>query len=96
MKSLNSLMNIFFVIDSFLFSLTPILNFHKQLRYFFPAIIISSVVFIVLDVFFTNSAVWSFNDPYIIGIYFVQLAIEEVLFLVNIPFSIKFNFNELI
>ncbi len=96
MKSFNLLMNFFSVIDSFLFSFHPKLNFHKLWNYFFRALIFASGIFILCDPIFTNWPFWSFNEPYITGIYFWELPLQKVLFFVYIPFSMNVNFNAFI
>jgi lycopene cyclase domain-containing protein len=93
MKSLYLLINIFSVIVPFLFSFHPKLKFHKEWKYFFPAMLIASGIFIVWDAIFTNWAVWGFNERYITGIYFGELPLEEVLFFICIPYCCVFTYH---
>lgn len=93
MKSLYLLINIFSVIVPFLFSFHSKLNFHKQWKYFFPAMLIASGIFIVWDSIFTNWAVWGFNERYITGFYIGELPVEEVLFFICIPYCCLFTYH---
>lgn len=43
-----------------------------------------------MDVVYTQLGVWGFNPDYIVGIYVVNLPLEEVLFFILIPFACLF------
>jgi len=76
----------------FLFSFHPKIQFYKQWKYFFPTVIIVSMIFIIWDIRFTQLLVWGFNPIYIVGKYFYGLPIEEVLFFYAIPYSCLFTY----
>ncbi len=87
--------NFLTIIIPFIFSFHPKLNFHKNFKWFFPANLISGIIFIVWDVLFTKMGVWGFNPDYLTGIYFLKLPIEEILFFLCIPFACVFTYHSL-
>ncbi len=74
----------------FAFSFYPKANFSKEWRYLFPALIVTALVFIVWDEWFTQLGVWGFNSRYLTGIYLGSLPLEEVMFFVFIPYACLF------
>ncbi len=85
--------NIGAILFPFIFSFHPKLNFHKTWFAFFPAMIISAIIFIVADIQFTRIGVWGFNPDYVTRIYFFNLPIEEYLFFFCIPYSCIFTYH---
>ncbi len=81
------------IIIPFLFSFHPKLQFHKQWKYYLPAMVLAGLVFIAWDVLFTQMGVWGFNKDYITGIHLVNLPLEEVLFFVCIPYACVFTYH---
>lgn len=67
--------------------------FYKQWKYLFPALLITGGVFLVWDYLFTIYNVWSFNSDYVMGIWFLNLPLEEILFFVTVPFACMFIYE---
>ena len=63
------------------------LQFYKQWKYVFPSILLVALVYIILDVNFTNQGIWGFNPKYLSGIYLFTLPLEEILFFIVIPYA---------
>lgn len=87
------LVNFFTILIPFLFSFHPKLNFHKTWNAFFPAVVISGIIFIAWDIYFTSIGVWGFNPRYLSGIYIFNLPLEEILFFLCIPYACVFTFH---
>lgn len=93
MKFTYLLIDFFAIIFPFLFSFHPKLAFVKVWPAFFPAVVISSAFFIVGDIIFTNLKIWGFNHKYVLGYYFMNLPIEEILFFFCIPYACVFTYH---
>jgi lycopene cyclase domain-containing protein len=59
------------------------------------AILITMILFIPWDIYFTHMGVWGFNDKYLIGVNLFGLPIEEYLFFVCIPYASLFTHEAL-
>lgn len=71
------------------------IQFYKKWSSLFPAIIISAIIFIAWDIWFTKIGVWKFNPDYVIGWFFAGLPIEEWLFFFITPFACVFIYEVL-
>lgn len=69
------------------------IQFHKNWKFLFPGILASAAFFIIWDVVFTHLGVWKFNPDYVLGIFIINLPIEEWLFFLIIPFSCMFIYE---
>ena len=76
-------------------SFEPRIAFYKKWSAWLPAITITSIFFILWDVLFTHWHVWGFNEQYLIGIYFLGLPLEELLFFFAIPYACIFLYETL-
>jgi lycopene cyclase domain-containing protein len=65
-------------------------QFYKSWKFILPGTIITGLLFLCWDLFFTDQGVWSFNSKYLIGISFFQLPMEEILFFITVPFACIF------
>jgi len=76
----------------FIFSFHPKIRFYKTWKALFTALTCVAVPFLVFDSIFTACGVWSFNPSYIMGLFLLNLPLEEWLFFICIPFSCLFTF----
>lgn len=70
-------------------------QFYKNLKYIFPAILITAALFWIWDIKFTKGGVWLFNTEYTLGKQYLGLPIEEWLFFIVIPYSCVFIYEVL-
>ncbi|WP_256013424.1 lycopene cyclase domain-containing protein [Desertivirga xinjiangensis] len=84
------LINFLTVLFPVILSFDKKVNFFKSWKYIFPGLLISGAMFLIWDYVFTVYDVWSFNPRYIIGVYFFELPLEEILFFITVPFACLF------
>ena len=84
------------IIIPFFFSFHSRIRFHEKFKAFFPAMILSSCIYLSWDVYFTSQEIWGFNRDYLVSIYIWRLPIEELLFFICIPFACVFSHYTLI
>jgi lycopene cyclase domain-containing protein len=75
-----------------LFSFHPKIELYKNWHLLWPAILISTIPFIIWDSFFTQIGVWGFTPKYLMGISFFHLPVEEILFFICIPYACLFTY----
>ena len=95
MKFTYLLINLFTIIVPLIFSFHPKLNFYKTWPAFFPAVIITAIIFITWDTYFTAQKVWGFNPAYLTGCHICNLPLEEILFFFCIPYACVFTYHSL-
>lgn len=76
-----------------LFSFHPKVNFSRKWKNAAPAIILPAIIFIAWDSWFTRMGVWGFNPHYLVGLYFLDLPVEEILFFFCIPYACLFTYE---
>jgi lycopene cyclase domain-containing protein len=81
------------ILIPFIFSFHPKLKFNRKWRSTFLSISIVAVFFIAWDVLYTKMGVWGFNTDYLIGINFINLPIEEILFFFCIPYACLYTYH---
>ena len=77
----------------FLFSFHPRIKFYKEWKFYLPSMLVTALLFIVWDEWFTRMNVWGFNPKYLLGIYVGHLPLEEILFFLFIPYCLSFMFH---
>lgn len=93
MKSAYLLINILTVFFPVILSFDKRVHFYSKWKYIWPGLAVSGLVFLVWDMIFTYTDVWSFNPDYILGIYFFRLPLEEILFFITVPFACIFIYD---
>lgn len=91
MDYLYLLINLGSVSVPFIFSFHPKLKFYNYWKPLSLGIIISMLIFIPWDVFFTKHGIWGFNDNYFLGAKLFELPFEEWLFFICIPYACVFT-----
>lgn len=71
------------------------IQFAKNLYALIPATLVMAAIFIAWDHWFTVIGIWEFNPRYILGIYFLELPIEEWAFFFIVPYSCVFIYEVL-
>ena len=93
MKFTYLLIDLFSVMIPAIFSFHPKIRFCEKFKAFFAANAVSAICFISWDVAFTAKGIWGFNEQYIMGLHFLNLPVEEVLFFFCIPFACLFTYH---
>jgi len=75
------------------FSFEKQVRFYTKWKYLFPAVLFSGAVFILWDLRFEELQIWGFNPEYILGIYWLNLPVEEWLFFLIIPYCCVFIYE---
>lgn len=83
------LFNIIIFLPAFLGKLIFFKSFFLAEKQLLKSIVIVGVIFIIKD-FFSNELFWRFNDQYILGLRFLGLPIEELMFFFTVPYSTLF------
>ncbi|UNY97423.1 lycopene cyclase domain-containing protein [Zhouia spongiae] len=91
MKSLYLIVDLASVSVPFIFSFHPKIKFFKKFKPLLTGILLTLLVFIPWDVYFTKSGYWGFNPDYLTGPELIGLPIEEWLFFICIPFACIFT-----
>ncbi len=87
------------VIDAASIAVPLVASFHPRLRFdkqwfaFWPACILTAIVFIIWDQLFTQMGVWGFNSRYVFGPSLGLLPIEEIAFFICIPYASLFTYH---
>jgi lycopene cyclase domain-containing protein len=71
------------------------IHYAASWKYLFPALLVTAAFFIVWDVWFTQLGVWEFNPRYVLGLFFLDLPLEEWLFFFIVPFASMFIYEVL-
>ena len=71
------------------------INYLSKSRSVILSILIIGTVFVAWDIIATSRGHWSFNPNQVIGVKFLGLPFEEILFFVTVPFSCLFTYEAL-
>lgn len=92
-------MYIYLYLDLFTAFFPLVLSFDKRVqflqkwKFFFPAMSIVALFFLVWDALFTQWGIWSFNYDHLLGVSMAGLPLEEILFFVVVPFACVFLYE---
>ena len=93
MKYSYLLINFLTIIFPVLLSFDKRVQFYRNWKFIFPGLFLTGLLFLVWDYIFTIKNVWSFNESYVIGWYFLNLPVEEILFFITVPFACIFIYE---
>lgn len=93
MKNLYLWINILTLFFPLVLSFDKKVAFYKKWPFLFPAILITAIVFLVWDHYFTLTGVWGFNRMYVTGYFVGSLPIEELLFFFTVPYACMFIYE---
>lgn len=87
------LLNFLTILFPLILSFDKKVAYYKQWKYIFPSLFLTGILYLRWDYLFTIHNVWYFNANYIIGIYFLGLPLEEILFFITVPFACIFIYE---
>ncbi|MCB0477277.1 MAG: lycopene cyclase domain-containing protein [Crocinitomicaceae bacterium] len=73
-------------------SFDPRVGVYKNHRAIWSAIGITSLVFLLWDIHFTQTGVWGFNPKYHLDFLIFDLPISEILFFLTVPYACIFSY----
>jgi lycopene cyclase domain-containing protein len=71
------------------------IGYYKKLPQVLSSILFVGAIFILWDILATERGHWAFNPAYVLGIRFMGLPVEELMFFVSVPFSCLFIYESL-
>ena len=73
-------------------SFDPRVGVYKNHRAIWSAIGITSIIFILWDIYFTQIGVWGFNPKFHLNLLVMDLPISEILFFLTVPYACIFSY----
>ena len=68
---------------------------HRKFKFILPGILITGLVYILWDIWFTGAGIWGFNHNYTRDDYLLGLPLEEWLFFLVVPYCCIFLYEVL-
>jgi lycopene cyclase domain-containing protein len=68
---------------------------YRKFPFIFPGILITGIIYLAWDVWFTEAGIWGFNPNYTKDYFFLGLPVEEWLFFLVVPYSCIFLYEVL-
>jgi lycopene cyclase domain-containing protein len=87
------ILNISIIIIPFLLSFERKVAFWRKWGRFLGSFLIVGTSFILWDIYATWSGHWSFNDKYLVGVDFLGIPLEEMLFFFTVPYACLFTYE---
>jgi lycopene cyclase domain-containing protein len=89
------LLNIIIVSFPLAATFYPKIGYYRKLPAVFSSILAVSATFVAWDILATERGHWAFNPMYTLGIRFMGLPLEEIMFFLTVPFSCLFIYESL-
>lgn len=92
---------VYLQIDLIVISIPLVVGLHPKLKFwrkfpnFLKAFLVFGIVFLIWDVFKTQSGVWKFSEQFTLGIKIINLPLEEVFFFISIPLASLFIYHSI-
>lgn len=87
--------NLLIVIVPLLFSFESKIKFYNKFPSYLFSVLIVSTMFIIWDSIAAARGDWGFNEEHILGITFMNLPLEEILFFLTVPYSCLFIYESI-
>lgn len=68
---------------------------YRKFKYMIPGILITGVIYLAWDVWFTHLGIWGFHPNFTSDMYFLGLPLEEWLFFLVVPYACFFLYEVL-
>ena len=95
MNSLYIWINIGTILFPLLFSFNKRVHFYKKWPALFPSIILTGLLFLLWDQWFTEMNIWGFNAKYLLGYYIYDIPVEEIMFFITVPYACVFLYESI-